>query len=237
MGSTKKKANRRRPLDILARNESWVAVVKPAGIAVHGGAGKTGASVIDRLEEELGAKLHLAHRLDRGTTGVLLLSTTAEGARAASAAWGSVTKTYLAVTKGRPKPGRIELPLRDPDGRAKSAVTEVETSLPLEALDAAVVRVRIETGRLHQIRRHLAAVGHPVLMDDRHGDFAANKAFGDAVKALGLTKPKHLMLLCRELRLPPSLFEGRTLVAPWPRSWGELFGATGLAVDELDGVS
>lgn len=228
MSRRKRNGPRRRPLDVLHEDEDWLAVDKPSGVPVHGGAGRTGPSVLERLREERGLELHLVHRLDRGTAGVLLLAKRPERARAASDAWPEVEKRYWALAGGRLVGGVIDRPLRDPDGRAKAARTLVQRVEPLRLgpLEASLAEVRLETGRLHQIRRHLAGSGHPVLMDDRHGDFDLNRRFADAVRERGLPRPKHLMLRCAGLR-PPAGLGLPPLEAPWPRPWLRLLEAVG----------
>ncbi len=225
--SRKSPGAKRRPLTVLYEDGAYLAVDKPAGIPVHGGAGATGPSVLDRLEEERGGlRLHLVHRLDRGTSGVLLLAKTAAAARAAQEAWDSTKKTYAAIAAGTPKaPRTFDAPLLGPDGRRQSARTELLSADPLPGLDASSCELELETGRTHQIRRHLAAAGHPVLLDERHGDFAKNRSFIAQVQNLGLPRPKHLYLSCQKLHLPPGLGP-RTLEAPLPRPWQNLRTAT-----------
>jgi 23S rRNA-/tRNA-specific pseudouridylate synthase len=238
MASTpRRREPRRRPLTLLHEDARWVAVDKPPGVPVHGGAGKTGPSVLERLEGQLGARLHLVHRLDRGTGGALLLARRAEDARRASELWADVEKRYWAIAEGAPRPGLIDRPLPDPDGRARPARTELLRVHALGGLGVSLCLVRIATGRLHQIRRHLAGAGHPVLLDDRHGDFARNKAFAEEVREMGLPKPKHLFLVCASLRAPPDSGLPPRLAASWPRGWPPLLERGGLAVDDLSSLA
>lgn len=238
MSRSKRRAPRRRPLDVLYEDPRWVAIDKPAGIPVHGGAGRAGPSVLERLEEERGEKLLLAHRLDRSTAGVLLLARTPDAAREAGAWWDEVTKTYFAVVAGRAVPGILDAPLPDPDGRARAARTEVEATWPLQLgeLTASLCRLSLHTGRLHQIRRHLAGAGHPVLMDDKHGDFRRNRELGAWAAEQELARPKHLLLRCARLR-PPARAGLPVLEAPWPRTWPPLLTAGGGRLDDLDGLT
>jgi 23S rRNA pseudouridine955/2504/2580 synthase len=96
-----------------------------------------------------------------------------------------VEKEYLALVAGRlhPNHGTIEFPLPGRNGRPVSAVTRYRVEE--EFSDTTLVRVWIETGRMHQIRLHFAQLGHPIVMDDEHGDFAFNKKFR---KAYGLKR-------------------------------------------------
>lgn len=235
--SRRKKPPKRRPLTLLLEDEHWIAIQKPAGIAVHSGAGQIGPSIVERLEEEQNQKLYLVHRLDRGTCGVLLLAKTSELAREGAANWPSVQKTYWAMVCGSIEaPRKIEHPLPDPDGRARTAETTIEATYSINdvaSMEASICRITIKTGRLHQIRRHLAQVGHPILMDDRYGDFGINKRFAAAIRDRTLPNPKHPLLMCWRLTAPTRSSLPTELTAPWPNSWTNWLKAGGVTVDDL----
>jgi tRNA pseudouridine32 synthase/23S rRNA pseudouridine746 synthase len=177
-----------RPVSVLYEDESVLAVDKPAGRLVIPGRGGDETSLREELEARFG-RLWVVHRLDRGTSGVLLFARTAEAHRVANLAFdrGEPRKRYLALVAGTPPPERrIDLaiaparrgrmrPARPSDARGKSAVTVVRL---LEAFGArpwaggalALVEALPETGRTHQIRVHLAAEGFPLAVDPDYGE-------------------------------------------------------------------
>ncbi len=173
---------------VLFEDESVLAVDKPAGRLVIPGRGADETSLREELESRFG-RLWVVHRLDRGTTGVLLFARTAEAHRAANLAFdrGEPRKRYLALVAGVPPPERrIDLaiaparrgkmrPARPGDPRGRKAATLVRA---LEAFPPrpwaggalALVEALPETGRTHQIRVHLAAAGIPLAVDPDYGD-------------------------------------------------------------------
>lgn len=162
------------------------------------------------------------HRLDKGTAGVLLVAKRPEVATALSAEWDSTQKIYEALVFGAVEPQTITTPIADKHGKTQSAVTQIDAAGRGE--DVTRLSVRIHTGRKHQIRRHLAGIGHPVVMDDRYGDFRKNKDFAKAIRAKGGSRPRHPFL--RAVRIV--LTDGRSFEAPPPASWGEVLAAIGM---------
>lgn len=182
----------------LFEDEHLLVLNKPAGIAVHGGTGLQGGVIeaLRRLRPDL-PDVELAHRLDRDTSGCLVLAKNRPALRELNAALRDrrVDKQYLALLAGRWRGGsrRVELGLDRKGQRAgerlarisddgKRAVSEFTPNRVFA--DASLVEVAIGTGRTHQIRVHAQSLGHPVLGDDKYGDRQANRA----ARALGLRR-------------------------------------------------
>jgi 23S rRNA pseudouridine955/2504/2580 synthase len=170
-------------LNLVFEDDDLLVLNKPAGIAVHEGKGILKRdTVLGRLEAEYrprGIAPKLVHRLDQGTSGLLVVAKNNQTAERLERLFetGDVEKEYLALVAGRlpAKRDTIDSPLPGREGRQVTAVTHYKVER--EFGDATLARVRIDTGRMHQIRLHFASIHHPVVMDDEHGDFAFNKEF------------------------------------------------------------
>ena len=168
-----------------------VVVDKPAGLVVHPGAGNPTGTLVNGLLArypeiaEVGSERRpgIVHRLDRGTSGLLLVARTRVGhdSLIGQLERRSVSRQYRALTWGRlaATRGMIDAPVgrarRDPTrmavtSRGRDAITRYEVEdLFTTPADTSLVRLLLETGRTHQIRVHLSAIGHPIVGDERYG--------------------------------------------------------------------
>lgn len=209
---------------VLFENQDLLVLNKPSGLAVHSGSGVDyGAIDVLRKLRPQAPFLELAHRLDRSTSGCLLIALNRKTLVAIHEQWksGAVSKQYLALIAGRWRGGeqRVDLSLQRVGAKGKVRHTDVNDEgkravshfKPIEIHEkASLMQVTIDTGRTHQIRVHAAELGHPLLGDDRYGDFRLNREWRKrGLKRLFL----HAQLL--QFRLPRQeefLFE-----APLPR--------------------
>ena len=170
-------------IEIIFEDNSLLTLDKPAGLAVQEGRTVTKREsvlgVIESRYREKGITPKLVHRLDQDTSGLLLVAKGQETADQLESLFETrqVEKSYLCLLAGRlpQNEGVIDSPLPGRDGKPVRAVTRFEVEKRFS--DTTLARVRIETGRMHQIRLHFAKLGYPVVMDDQHGDFAFNKRF------------------------------------------------------------
>jgi len=164
--------------------DEFLAIIdKPAGLLVHRGWASDSDVAVDRVRRELGPLASPAHRLDRQTSGALLFSRTPEIASTLGAliSTHAIEKQYLALVRGVPESqGRIDHPIpRTEDGPRVPAVTRFRTLAASPIERCALVEAIPETGRLHQIRRHMKHLSHPLIGDANYGKGALNRHFRD----------------------------------------------------------
>lgn len=199
---------------VLFENDEILLLNKPSGVSVQGGKGIF-YPLDETLSKQVGYKVHLVHRLDKDTSGLLIVAKNPP----AAAKWTTliaskqVTKEYTAVCFGLPQKndrpflrGELEgtIVAHQREQRALLHLTVTRTGILQadggEAVHVSSIIVRLGTGRMHQIRIQLAKAGCPIIADDKHGDFSLNKK----VRHLGLKK---LCLAATKLSLP---LEGKT---------------------------
>jgi 23S rRNA pseudouridine955/2504/2580 synthase len=223
-----------REFPILFEDEHLLAINKPAGVAVHGGSGVS-FGVIEQLRQARPTAkfLELVHRLDRETSGILLLAKKRSALVALQDQFRSrdTGKTYAALVIG-PWPAKLKvidvalhktldargerhvLPVAadHPDGRRSISLVQVVQTFQ----DATLLDVTIKTGRTHQIRVHLAQAGHAIVGDPKYGDFALNKQWARGEGLPGLRFDR-MFLHARRLAFDhPASGDRVELTAPLP---------------------
>lgn len=197
---------------ILYENDEIYVINKPAGLAVQGGQGVSHSLDVD-FAKQVGAKVYLVHRLDKDTYGLMLVAKTPAAANKWTKLIGSkvAVKEYVAICAGsmKQKKGVIQEDVIQ-HGETKTAVThyEVEKEWDLDIpadeekgtaasqIHMLQIRLKLETGRMHQIRIHLAKQGCPIAGDDQHGNFKVNKLLKKYHKI------KTLQLCSQKLTIP-----------------------------------
>lgn len=170
----------RPPLVVLYEDADVLAVDKPAGLTAQPTPGRAGDSLVDLVSAPLGHDAGLVHRLDKDTSGVTVFGKHPAATSRLAAAFreGRATKQYLAVTKaGLPASGTIDLPLsKDPSRPGRWRASARANGVPAHTrftrlADGAVSLVHLfpQTGRTHQLRAHLAGIGHPIVGDRLYG--------------------------------------------------------------------
>ena len=229
-------------IPLVFENDYCMVLNKPAGLAVQGGEG-INVSLDSILSSCYKIRPLLVHRLDKDTSGIILVAKDREAAAAFSGIFGGKhrpgsepavkpLKKYLAVCKDIPKPpnGFIKLDL-DMRGQKKKTETSYKLLKTFETSEQnldlppfSLLELELGTGRMHQIRRHLMLIGHPVLGDDKYGDFSLNKTLR---KTKGLKK---LLLHASHLVIPAFklLPQGLDIMCDPPEEFLRFIGNTAL---------
>lgn len=215
------------PISVIFEDKDLLVVNKPDGMVVHPGAGRRTGTLVNALLGR-GTKLSssgeadrpgIVHRLDKDTSGVLLVAKNDRSLRKLQSQFAarSLTKTYLALVKGRVEyeEGRVELPIGpDPRQRGRMCIVRNDRGRPAETRYKVLKRYRYATlleahpvtGRTHQIRVHLAHLGHPVVGDEVYGTRAEGQRLGLHAASIRLEHPitgKELFFECP----PPKEFD------------------------------
>ena len=193
-------------LDLIVQTEDYVIVNKPSGLASQPGSGtRPGESLVEYLwewgrNEGLDFKPTIAHRLDQETSGMIIAALHGDTLRDFTRMIREhvVDKFYFALVKGNLKKDRgtinesllrtdsakgSKMLVGQDDENAQKAITHYRVKQHYEGYD--LVKIKLETGRMHQIRAHFASIGHPLLGDTRYGDFALNR---EVKKQFGLNR-------------------------------------------------
>jgi tRNA pseudouridine65 synthase len=227
-------------LEVLYEDSELIAVQKPAGLLVHRTrlAPRDRAALLQAMRDQRGERLYPIHRLDRATSGLVVLARSP----AAQARWSGyfarreVTKTYLALVRGwLPDQGTIDYPLAAPGAdraSARAAVTAFRSLARLELpvrVDRyatsryALVLLNPHTGRTHQLRRHLHHLSHPIIGDTSYGQGRHNRLFRERLDS------HRLLLAAVELALTAPDGAARVFTAPLAPEFWSLLVALGLA--------
>jgi 23S rRNA pseudouridine1911/1915/1917 synthase len=234
------------PLTIVFEDEHLLVVDKPAGLVVHPAAGNFDGTLVNALLHHCGGSLSgiggvarpgIVHRIDKDTSGLLVVAKTdvAHEGLARQFAAHSIDRRYLAIVSGVPKAsqGIVDAPLaRSTANRKKMAIVEgtrgkraVTHWRRLNVLrDAALVECRLETGRTHQVRVHMASLGHPLLGDPVYG--RGGRTHGKLLKELQFNRQA---LHAAELGFTHPVSKHRlSFASPMPPDMQELFNALGV---------
>lgn len=197
---------------VLFQDDHLVAIAKPAGMIVHRGWAQDEVVAMSWLRDHIGQRVHPVHRLDRGTSGVLLFALDAETTRRLQAAFEAeaVDKRYVALVRGPLlEPREVDHPVpRGEEGPRVPARTSVRPIFSQGRYSW--VEAVPHTGRLHQVRRHLKHLSHPIIGDVRYGKGEHNRLFRAqyglhrlALHCVGLSLPhphtRERLALCADL--------------------------------------
>jgi tRNA pseudouridine65 synthase len=170
-----------RSIELLYADEHVVVANKPSGLLVHRGWDDDDDVAMFRVRDAVGRHVYPVHRLDRGTSGALVFALTREAAASLGRAFesGRIDKTYAALVRGAPpERGVIDYAIPKSEGGPRApAVTRYRVVGRSPVDRCALVLAMPETGRLHQVRRHLCHIHHPIVGDVKHGSGEINRHY------------------------------------------------------------
>lgn len=168
-------------IELLFLDAHIVVANKPSGLLVHRGWDRDDDVAMFRVRDAIGAHVYPVHRLDRGTSGALVLARDPESAAAMAKLFEerAVDKRYLALVRGMaPSEGVIDYPIQKVEGGPRVPALTRYACVARSTVDrCSLVLASPETGRLHQIRRHLRHIDHPLVGDVKHGSGAINRHY------------------------------------------------------------
>lgn len=218
------------PIELLFVDEHVVVANKPSGLLVHRGWDRDDDVAMFRVRDAIDALVYPVHRLDRGTSGALLFARSSAMAAVIARSFEThgIDKEYLALVRGRvvADAGTIDYAIpKSEDGERVPAVTHYQVLARSEVERCSLVRARPQTGRLHQIRRHLRHLTHPLIGDVRYGSGPVNRHYREtyALHRLALhaasirfTHPASGQRVAVEAALPEELRTVFERLGCWP---------------------
>lgn len=220
---------------VIFSGSRWLIVDKPSGLSVHKGWDSSPDTVMRRLRRDMGQWVYPVHRLDRATSGVLVVALDPERCAELGAGFaeGLVHKEYVALVRGTiAAAGTVDHPIPAREGGPRVAAVTDYAPLAIARDRYTLVRVWPRTGRSHQIRRHMRHLSHPLLGDTTYGDGKENRAMREQI---GLHR---LALHAAWISLPDPDAPGERVEAraPMPADLREPLERLGFAAEQLDQI-
>ncbi len=224
-------------LEIIYQDDYLIAINKPNGLLVHRTqiAAHEDTFAVQLLRDQIGKRVHPVHRLDRKTSGVLLFAFESAVTKNLQSQFieGTVDKKYEAIVRGYfPESSIVDYPLTNDRGKTQAAITHFKlvrkTELPIPfgkhpSSRYSLIEARPETGRMHQIRKHLNHLRHPIIGDRPHGCNKQNKLFKERWKMTSMLLHAVNLSIKHPLTNAPL-----QLIAPRPKVFTQMVETLGL---------